>query len=92
VRRHATARISALWLIALILLPWTAPFRTFDLSHSSGHQRFETVPKDKADGDATLLVKPATAGLPVSIVVSTGTSRPRIDLDPGRAGPAVLRI
>jgi len=53
VRRHAISRICSLWLIALILIPFTAPFRTFDLAGSTSHS-YDGLPKDKVDSDDKL--------------------------------------
>jgi hypothetical protein len=92
VRRLTVAKVCAMWLIALVLLPWTAPFRTLDVSHSSGRQRFETLPKDKVDGDAALLVKPTVAVQAVFHDLSSDAFRPNGGLDPRPVGPAVLRI
>jgi hypothetical protein len=51
VRRHPISRVCAILSIALILIPFTAPFKTFDLgSPTSGHSQ-DGLPKDKTDSD-----------------------------------------
>jgi hypothetical protein len=40
-----------LWLITNILLPFTAPFRTYDLTPSSNQRAGDTLFKDKLDSD-----------------------------------------
>jgi hypothetical protein len=51
VRRHPISRVCAIWSIALIVIPFTAPFKTLDLgSPTSGHSQ-DGSPKDKTDSD-----------------------------------------
>jgi hypothetical protein len=75
-RRHAIAKLSALAFIALILLPFTAPFPTYWLDQ--GHSRpYDALPKDfknKLDSDDGLILPadvsvslPALAELPVRV-------------------------
>jgi hypothetical protein len=65
IRRQAIAKLSALVFIALILLPFTAPFPTFPID--PGHSRpYEALPKEfknKLDSDDGLI-------LPVDVRVS----------------------
>ena len=52
---HALSRLSALSLIVLILLPFTAPFPTFQLEGQSGSQPYDESlrdVKDKVSSDA----------------------------------------
>jgi hypothetical protein len=55
-RRHTAARAAALFLITLILLPFTAPFPTCELTHSSHSDPFDTPAKAKLGTDDTLEV------------------------------------
>ena len=41
-----------------MLIPFTAPFRTFDLSNHPSSQRFDTLPKDKVDDEKVSLAPP----------------------------------
>jgi hypothetical protein len=50
-RRHTISRICALWLITLILLPFTAPFKSYDLGNSTSDRSHDGLPKDKTDSD-----------------------------------------
>lgn len=57
-RRHATARLSALAFITLILLPFTAPFPTYPLDPQHGHP-YDALPKEyknKLDSDDGLIL------------------------------------
>jgi len=54
VRRRMISRICALWLVTLILLPFTAPFKTYDLGTSSSHRSLDWLPKDNTDSDEKL--------------------------------------
>ena len=60
-RRHTLARLSAISLVVLIVLPFTAPFATYDLARGhSDHQLF----KDKDDSNAVVLSAPTLATPP----------------------------
>ena len=54
IRHHTLARLSAVWLTVLIVLPFTAPFATYDLSHG----QHEVLCKDKTDTDTAILQAP----------------------------------
>ena len=43
-----------MWLVALILVPFTAPFKTYDLGHSSSDGSLDWLPKDKSDSGEKL--------------------------------------
>jgi hypothetical protein len=51
VRLHLVSRVCAIWCIGLILIPFTAPFKTFDLNSSTSHHTDDGLPKDKTDSD-----------------------------------------
>ena len=53
-RRHAIAKLSALFLLALILTPFTAPFATYQLSQSADSHPFDTPAKAKSVADEKL--------------------------------------
>ena len=57
IRRHIFAKLSALFLLALILSPFTAPFATYDLSPV----HHDILIKDKTETDPVLLVPPVSA-------------------------------
>jgi hypothetical protein len=48
-RQHAISKACALWFIVLIVLPFTAPFATFQLNHSSNANPCDALPKDLKD-------------------------------------------
>ena len=50
-RRHPISRVCAIWSIALILIPFTAPFKTIDLGSPTGGHSPNGLPKDKTDSD-----------------------------------------
>ncbi len=57
-RRHAVAKIFAFAFIALILLPFTAPFPTYQLDSAHGHP-YDALPKEfknKLGSDETLIL------------------------------------
>ena len=56
-RRHTFAKISAVWVIALILSPFTAPFATYDLSYGHHEQLF----KGKSETEAVILPAPSAS-------------------------------
>jgi hypothetical protein len=49
--RLTISRICALWLITLILLPFTAPFKSYDLANSTSDRSHDGLPKDKTDSE-----------------------------------------
>jgi hypothetical protein len=57
-RRHAVARFFSLAFIALILLPFTAPFPTYELDSAHGHP-YDALPKEfknKLGSDESLIL------------------------------------
>jgi hypothetical protein len=63
-RRRTIARIFALSLVALSLLPFSAPFKTFDLASSHSGDSPGTLPNDKADADEKSVIPPDGSPLP----------------------------
>jgi hypothetical protein len=57
-RQHAVSKICALWLLTLILTPFTAPFRTIDLNDSWKTGSHDALPKDKVASDESLASMP----------------------------------
>jgi hypothetical protein len=53
-RRHLISRVCALSIITLILLPFTAPFKTYGLAGSSSRHAHDGLPKHKIDADQKL--------------------------------------
>ena len=87
-RRHAIARFSALAFITLILLPFTAPFPTYQLDPVHGHP-YDALPKEyknKLDSDDGLILPSlGDAGIPAlsQIVVRPfRSSNPIVDPPP----------
>jgi hypothetical protein len=57
-RRHAVAKLFAFAFIALILVPFTAPFPTYQLDSTHGHP-YDALPKEfknKLGSDETLIL------------------------------------
>jgi len=54
-RRHLVSRLAAVWLVTLILLPFTAPFATYQPASSSSHS-LDGIPKEKTGSDDKLIV------------------------------------
>ena len=74
-RKHAIARVCAMWFIALILLPFTAPFPTYQLDGANSHP-YDALPKEfknKIDADDGLIV-PADVRLAVPAFASLALS------------------
>ncbi len=75
--QRAILRMFALWLITLILLPFTAPFATFDLDHSDGQSSHDWLAKDKTDSDEKVVAQPElTAGPPALNIVAVSFAVP----------------
>jgi len=53
-RPHTISKICALWLVALILLPFTAPFKTYELGNAATDRSHDGLPKDTTDSDEKL--------------------------------------
>jgi hypothetical protein len=75
-------RFCALWLVAQILLPCTAPFPTCDLSDllGSAHQRAPLVPANtRVDGDYAFAPPLATAAGRLRLVVVSALDGSSVD-------------
>jgi hypothetical protein len=46
-RLHAIVKISAVWLVVLIVLPFTAPFAVMDLGNPTQTHQVQNLPKGK---------------------------------------------
>jgi hypothetical protein len=46
-RLHANAKIAAVWLVVLIVLPFTAPFAVLDLGNPAQTHQVQNLPKGK---------------------------------------------
>lgn len=95
-RRHALSKICAVWFVTLILLPFTAPFPTYQLDHSSNGLPFEAIPKevkDKIGSDDGLALPSGWSVVPVTVNVVF--ARPFLDFKHTTSHPArhtVLRL
>jgi hypothetical protein len=94
-RRHAIARLSALAFITLILLPFTAPFPTYQLDPAHGHP-CDALPKEyknKLDSDDGLILPSVgDGGIPALsqiIIRPIRSSNPIVDPPPQHT---VLRL
>jgi hypothetical protein len=91
-RRLAITKIAALTLIALILLPFTAPFKTYALSTPRSQHSDDQFVKDKLGSDDTL-VEPSQRG-PVPAALTLVVSPPSLtnQIEQPHLHFAVLRI
>jgi hypothetical protein len=92
-RGHTISQIAALVFLTLILVPFTAPFKTFELpsAHHSGSQ--DGLPKDKVGSDDKLVPRSAESLVPPALqilTVRTAARRHQIQAPPFRS--AILRI
>jgi hypothetical protein len=80
-RAHLLSKLAAITFMVLILLPFTAPFRSFDLAQSSSHAS-DALPKDvkdKAGCDAAVV--PATWSL-LTLILSAPAAERQPDSHP----------
>jgi len=91
-RRIAAEKIAALVLLGLILLPFTAPFKTYALSTPRSQHSDDQLVKDKLGYDETLVEPAQRCHVPavLNVLVSPPTLRNQIEQPPLRS--AVLRI
>ena len=79
-RRRTISRVCALWIIGLILIPFTAPFKTYQLEGSGQNSAssHDGLPKDKAATDEKLAGVSHAAQLPppFRVVVVSLVTRP----------------
>jgi len=69
-RRHLVSRLAAVSLVTLILLPFTAPFATYQPASSSSHS-LDGIPKEKTGSDDKLIVpSQASVFLTVRLLVT----------------------
>jgi hypothetical protein len=68
-RRRTISKISALCLVALGLLPFTAPFKTFDFASSRSDGSHDSLPKDKVDPDEQLASPPDESLIPPHLTI-----------------------
>ena len=75
---RAISKISALCLVALCLLPFSAPFKVFDLGSSHGERSTTSVAKDKVDSDDEWVSAPDESLVPphLMFVVVAPFTRP----------------
>jgi hypothetical protein len=78
-RRRAISKIFALWIVALILTPFTAPFKTFDLSGARTAGSHDGLPKDKTAPDEKLTDQSDASLIPPSLNVIVVRPRTRHD-------------
>jgi hypothetical protein len=93
-RRHTISRVCALWIVALILIPFTAPFKTYELRGSSHDaSSHDGLPKDKAATDEKLAGLPHASQFapPLRIVVVSLVTR-RTDGGHHQPRSTILRL
>ena len=92
-RRLAISKICALWIAALILLPFTAPFKTVDLPNSQSAGSHDALPKDKVDADDKTVAPTDGSLLPPSLRIVVVRSVARQDqVDQHLLQHAILRL
>jgi hypothetical protein len=67
---HTFAKVCALVFLALILIPFTAPFRTIDLAGSHSDRAHDGLPKDKTGSDDKVAPSAASLG-PQTLMIVT---------------------
>ena len=92
-RRCAISKIAALFLATLCLLPFLAPFKTFDIAGSHGDRSYGSLPKDEGDSDEHLVSPPHATLFPphLKVVVVAPRTRPG-PLDEHPPASTVLRV
>jgi hypothetical protein len=66
-RRNTISKIFALWIIGLILMPFTAPFKTYDLAGVRTPASRDGLPKDKTAPDEKLTDQSDASLIPPSL-------------------------
>jgi len=91
-RRIVAGKIAASVLLALILLPFTAPFKTYALTTPRSQNSDDQLVKDKLGYDETLLEPSQRCHVPVAldVLVTPPTLRNQVEQPPLHS--AVLRI
>jgi hypothetical protein len=92
-RRHLISRVCALSIIALVLTPFTAPFKTYGLAGPSSGQSHDGLPKAKAVSDEKLVGVASTplAAPSLNVVgIEPSTDRNQIEERPLHA--TILRL
>lgn len=92
-REHTISKICAFVFLALILVPFTAPFRTFELPNPNGDRSHDGLPNDKIGSDEKLVALPGASVGPAPLTIATvkAAIRPRQIQEPPRRS-AILRI
>ena len=94
VRRHAFSKICTLWIVSLILLPFTAPCKTYELASSrTDHGSHDGLPKDKIATDEKAVSQSDHSRVPpaLDIIVDNPFTRPH-PIEAPRLQPTVLRL
>jgi len=74
-RQHRLSKLLALWFILLILLPFTAPFPTYQFGSPSSSHPYDAIPKDakdKAGFDEDLALPSAWSLVPPALTGRVG--------------------
>ena len=80
---YTISKICALVFLALILVPFTAPFRTFELPSPHSDRSHNGLPKVKIGSDEKLVSSPAVSMGPPALTIVTVKAPARLDQDPG---------
>ena len=92
-RRHLISRVCALFFITLVLVPFTAPFKTYALAGpSSGHAN-DGLPKAKVHSDEKLVgVSTESLVAPAPNIVAVDPSTRRNQIEERQLQVTILRI
>jgi hypothetical protein len=92
-RRHVISKLCALSIIALVLTPFTAPFKTYDLADSRSDHAHDALPKDKIGADEKLAgVSEESVAAPVLNIVSVEPSPRPSQIRERQLHATILRI
>jgi hypothetical protein len=66
-RGHRISKICALFFLTLILIPFTAPFKTFELAGAHNEHSSDGLPKDKIGSDEKLTAPSDSSRIPPAL-------------------------
>jgi hypothetical protein len=92
-RRHLISRVCALLIITLVLIPFTAPFKTYGLTGPPSGHAHDGLPKHKIDaGEKLVGVANESLVAPASNVVVLEPSTRRNQIEERQLQVTILRI
>jgi hypothetical protein len=92
-RQHLISKICALSIITLVLVPFTAPFKTFGLAGPSSGHSHDGLPKHKIDADEKLVgVCNESLVAPVQNIAAIEPARGRNQVEERQVHATILRL